>query len=54
MTTDETMTEIARLIDHGDLDAAQKQLSVIASGNQSSPKWWLLKGRIETRQGQLQ
>ena len=54
MTTDETMTEITRLIDHGDLNAAEKQLSAIASGNQSSPNWWLLKGRVETRQGQLQ
>jgi DNA-directed RNA polymerase subunit alpha len=54
MTTDETMTEVARLIDHGDLDVAEKQLSAIASGNQSSPKWWMLKGRVETRQGQLQ
>ncbi len=54
MTTDETMTEIARLIDHGNLDAAETQLSASASGNQSSPKWWLLKGRLETRQGRLQ
>lgn len=54
MTTDETMIEITRMIDHGDLDAAGKQLNEIASGNQSSPTWWLLKGRVETRQGQLQ
>jgi DNA-directed RNA polymerase subunit alpha len=54
MTTNETMTEIVRLIDHGDLDAADNQLNAIASGNQSSPQWWLLKGRVQTRQGQLQ
>ena len=54
MPTDETMIEIKRMIDHGDLDAAGKQLDAIASGNQSSPTWWLLKGRVETRQGQLQ
>ena len=36
MTTEETMNEIVRLIDHSDLDAAEKQLSAIASGNQNS------------------
>lgn len=51
MVATQNLGDINRLVAQGDLDAAEQQLKAASAGNRNNSAWWLLKGRVASRQG---
>lgn len=54
MLSNETTQEITQLINRGELDTAEERLDSAARSNESNAQYWLLKGQIANRGGEIE